>query len=54
MLDDYEKSLLNLKKLGLIQLVDGGTCVRITDMGKKFMELQNKLNEESNENSPSI
>lgn len=43
MLDEYEKSLLNLKKLGLIQLVDGGVGVRITDKGKNFMKLQEKL-----------
>lgn len=43
MLEDYEKSLINLRKLGLIQLVDGGVGVRITDKGMRFMKLQEEL-----------
>ena len=44
-IEDYTKSLIHLKKLGLIQLVDGGTCVRPTDLGMAFIQAEQKLDE---------
>lgn len=44
-MEDYEKSLLHLKQLGLAQLVDGGACVRVTNNGKRVMQKFQELDE---------
>lgn len=43
--EDYVKSLLHLEKLGLIQLVDKGACVRVSDKGRKIMQKFQELDE---------
>jgi len=42
-LEDYSTSINHLKNMGLIQSIDGGVAVRITERGKHYMEAIEKL-----------
>ncbi len=43
MVEEYQSSLHHLKKLGLIQIIDGGVCIRATPKGLVFMKATTEI-----------
>ena len=48
--EEYQLNLNHLKKMGLVQLVDGGVGVRVTQRGLAFMKATTELEDYNRKN----